>query len=213
MNIKLENVLPIPLTSMGHSENSIWSNKIELFAGQKVIADAYSGKGKSTLISLLFGVRSDYNGIIYFDNQNISSFTINDWTLLRKNRIAAVFQDLQLFPNLSVKDNLLLKNQLTHLYTEQEILELIDRVGLIDKWEQKCNNLSMGQQQRVAIVRSILQPFAWLFLDEPFSHLDEVNTDICLKLILEKASLNNSGVILTTLGNNYSVQWDQHLYL
>jgi ABC-type lipoprotein export system ATPase subunit len=213
MNIKLENVLPIPLTSMVHSENSIWSNKIELFTGQKVITDAFSGKGKSTLISLLFGVRNDYNGIICFDNHNIASFTINEWTQLRKNKISAVFQDLQLFPNLSVKDNLLLKNQLTNIYSEKEIAQLIDRVGLKDKWEQKCGNLSMGQQQRVAIIRSLLQPFEWLFLDEPFSHLDKVNTTICLELLLEKANSNNSGVVLTTLGEDYAMEWDQHLYL
>jgi putative ABC transport system ATP-binding protein len=213
MNIKLENVLPIPLTSMTHSENSIWSNKIELFTGQKVITDAYSGKGKSTLISLLFGVRSDYEGVIFFDEISISTFSKNEWSELRRNKISAVFQDLQLFPNLSVKDNLLLKNQLTNIYSEKEIAQLIDRVGLKDKWEQKCGNLSMGQQQRVAIVRSLLQPFEWLFLDEPFSHLDKVNTTICLELILEQANSNKSGLVLTTLGEDNAMKWDQHLYL
>ncbi len=213
MNIKLENVLPHPLASMSHSATSIWNARIELFQGQKVIADAYSGKGKSTLIALLFGVRSDYDGTVYFDGNAISTFSMNDWSELRRNKISAVFQDLQLFPNLSVKDNLLLKNQLTNSYSEKEMAQLIERVGLKDKWEQKCGNLSMGQQQRVAVVRSLLQPFDWLFLDEPFSHLDKVNTDICLELVLEKAEINNSGVLLTTLGEDYSMKWDQHLYL
>ena len=213
MNIKLENVLPHPLASMSHSATSIWNARIELFPGQKVIADAYSGKGKSTLIALLFGVRNDYDGTIYFDDNAISTFSMNEWSELRRNNVSAVFQDLQLFPNLSVKDNLLLKNQLTNSYSEKEIAQLIESVGLKDKWGQKCGNLSMGQQQRVAIVRSLLQPFDWLFLDEPFSHLDKVNTDICLELILEKVDTNNSGVLLTTLGEDYSIKWDQHLYL
>ncbi len=213
MHIKIENLMPHPLLSIKHNENSIWGKTIQLSPKQNILLNASSGKGKSTFLSTIFGLRKDYNGAIFFDGIDIKNLTLDDWATIRSSKIAAVFQDLQLFPKLSVKDNLLLKNELTHKKTEEEFISELKKVGMEDKWEQKCGLLSMGQQQRIAIIRALSQPFEWLIMDEPFSHLDDENTQICLNMIAEETEKESAGFILTTLGDRHEFQFDLELNL
>lgn len=213
MDIKFENVMPEPLSAMKHGEKSIWGNNFILDAGKKVMLNASSGKGKTTFTHLISGIRKDYQGKVSFNNQNISSFTNDQWTEIRKEDLAIVFQDLQLFPDLTVEENLILKNDLNKLFTINEIKSFLERLDVQDKWDKKCRILSMGQQQRVAIVRAILQPYKWLLMDEPFSHLDEKNTQKCISLIVERTNDLGAGFILTTLGDNHGIKYDLTLQL
>lgn len=213
MDILFDKVMPYPLASIEHGSDSIWGKKFNLNTRSKVLLNASSGKGKSTFSSILFGIRTDFEGGLFFNNKNIKEFSNEEWTELRKSSIAIVFQDLQLFPDLTVEENLLLKNSLTNKFSVDEIKAMIDRLGIGDKWNQQCKFLSMGQQQRVAIVRALLQPFEWLILDEPFSHLDEVNSKICLDLINEICILNSAGFILTTLGSKHDFIYDDEIKL
>ena len=86
-------------------------------------------------------------------------------------------------------------------------------LGIADKKNQLCKNLSLGQQQRVAIIRSILQPFELLLMDEPFSHLDKENAKIALRLINQETDLNGGGYILTSLGSYHGFEYDYELKL
>ena len=213
MKIKLNNIMPEPLASIQHSEKSIWGNTVELLPGKKIMLNASSGKGKSTFTTTVFGLRNDYSGTLTYNDKDIKELSVDDWTEIRKTKLAVVFQDLQLFPKLSVKENLLLKNSLTDTYSEKELIQQLEMLEIDNKWEQKCGLLSMGQQQRVAIIRALAQPFKWLIMDEPFSHLDEANTQRCLKLIDNRASEQNAGFVLTTLGDNHNFNYDQELNL
>ena len=203
MKIVFDNVMPEPLASIKHSDESIWGRHVEFHSGEKILLNASSGKGKSTFTLSAVGLRSDYAGTITYNGKDIKTYTPDDWAEIRQRRIAVVFQDLQLFPDLTVRENLLLKNDLFHVYTETQLMELLDRMGIRNKWEQRCGLLSMGQQQRVAILRSLAQPFHWLIMDEPFSHLDADNTNICLELIHQRCNEQGAGFILTTLGENH----------
>lgn len=213
MNIRLNNIMPNPLSSIQHGEDSIWGNDIQLNQGEKIMLNASSGKGKTTFTHLMFGLRNDYNGELLLGTTRAIDLDPNAWTELRMKHLAVVFQDLQLFPRLTVKENLLLKNSLTNAFQEEELREMIERLGIADKWEQKCGLLSMGQQQRVAIVRGLSQPFDWLILDEPFSHLDKENTAKCMDLIHERTVKLNAGFILATLGETYGYNFDRELKL
>jgi ABC-type lipoprotein export system ATPase subunit len=213
MKITLNQVMPFPLASMQHGEHSIWGKHTELLPGNKVMLNASSGKGKSTFINSVLGIRTDYAGSVTFDSTDIKNLRTNDWTNIRQRKISAIFQDLQLFPSITVKENLLLKNNLTQTFTIDQILGFLDFLGIADKWEQQCGLLSMGQQQRVAIIRSLCQPYEWLLMDEPFSHLDEDNTQRCLKLILDRTEEQKSGFVLTSLGDYHGIQYDQTLML
>lgn len=213
MDILFDKVMPNPLASIEHGKDSIWGNKFSLNTKSKVLLNASSGKGKSTFSSILFGLRSDFEGDLRFNNNSIKNFSNDEWTDFRKSKISIVFQDLQLFSELTVEENLVLKNSLTNKFSVDDIKSMISRLGISDKWNQQCKFLSMGQQQRVAIVRALLQPFEWLILDEPFSHLDELNSKKCLQLINEICTLNSAGFILTSLGSNHDFSYDNEIKL
>jgi len=205
--------MPTPLASIEHGSISIWGSQVELKAGERILLNASSGKGKSTFTFTSIGLRKDYSGQITYDGKDVRTFTPDDWTNIRQIKISVVFQDLQLFPNLSVKDNLKVKNELQHVFTEEQLKDKLAILGIADKWEQKCGLLSMGQQQRVAIIRALCQPFEWLILDEPFSHLDKANAEIALKMIDDRCNTLNAGFVLTSLGDDYGYKYTRELNL
>lgn len=205
--------MPEPLASIAHSAQSIWGRLIEFNPGEKILLNASSGKGKSTFTLSALGLRKDYDGTITYDGRDIKTFSPDEWSVIRQQKISVVFQDLQLFPDLTVAENLLIKNDLFHVYSEEELKSLLVLLGIGEKWEQRCGLLSMGQQQRVAIIRALAQPFRWLIMDEPFSHLDEENTQKCLKLIHQRCDEQYAGFVLTTLGEDHGTNYDRELKL
>jgi ABC-type lipoprotein export system ATPase subunit len=213
MKIELNNILPTPLASLNHGENSIWGNTTVLHPNKKILLNASSGKGKSTFTMTVFGLRYDYTGEIFYDDRNLKSFTEDEWVEIRQRKLSVIFQDLQLFPNLSVEENLLLKNDLTGHKTPHQIKELLALLEIDHKWNDRCALLSMGQQQRVAIVRALCQPFSWLIMDEPFSHLDELNSRKCLDLIAAECDQQKAGFVLTSLDADNRFPFDYELNL
>ncbi len=211
--IRFENILPKPLEGLHHGENSVWERSFELDFNNKTLLNASSGKGKTTFIHLIYGLRTDYSGQILFNNENIQQWDINRWTEMRKNVYSVIFQDLQLFPNLSTEENLRIKWDLGSDLKFDEVIEMLSKLGLGDKLNQSCGTLSQGQQQRVAIVRAMIPKFQYLLMDEPFSHLDEENTAIALELILNRCEHLNAGCFMTTLGETYNNKFNQMLYL
>lgn len=209
MKIECNQVIPIPMLHEFSNEGTLWGKNVCFESGKNQLVDARSGKGKSTLTSFLSGIRYDYTGEIFFDQRNINTFSKNEWTKVRATKLAFVFQDLQLFDTLSVKENLLLKNNLTYFNKQSEIKKMLGILGLDSKWDVECAKLSLGQQQRVAILRALLQPASYLIMDEPFSHLDKDNTEIAIDLIQKHCSQYNIGIILTSLGEQYSFAWDK----
>lgn len=205
--------MPEPLASIQHGPDSIWGSYTELNHGKKILLNASSGKGKSTFTLTTVGLRRDYTGIVRYEDRDIATFTPDDWAKIRQEKVSVVFQDLQLFPNLSVRENLLIKNDLHQVFSEKEILDMLEQLEIANKWDQSCGLLSMGQQQRVAIIRAMCQPFEWLIMDEPFSHLDEDNTQRCLSMIHERCDAQGAGFVLTTLGDYHGVKYDQELKL
>jgi ABC-type lipoprotein export system ATPase subunit len=213
MKIIFDKVMPHPLSSLEHGTNSIWGNSVEFSKGEKILLNASSGKGKSTFTFSALGLRSDYEGLISYDGIDIRSFDADKWTEIRQRHLSVVFQDLQLFPELSVAENLQLKNDLTGVFKEEELRDMLRHLEIENKWDQKCKYLSMGQQQRVAIIRALCQPFDLLIMDEPFSHLDIVNTAKCLELIDQRCNSLNAGFVLTTLGDDHGFSYSKTLYL
>lgn len=213
MNLHFDKVIPHTLNDIQQKENGVWNTSFSLSKGEKIILSAESGKGKTTFVHLLAGIRKDYEGTIRFDEKDIRKLSLFQWTQLRAHQLSFIFQDLQLFGGLSVEENLVLKNERLPTFTNTKLKEMIAQVDLEDKWNTPCNLLSFGQQQRVAIVRALIQPFDWLIMDEPFSHLDEKNKDLALTLILNRINELQAGMILTSLGENQLLEVDKKLYL
>jgi len=213
MQIEFNNVLPKPLSEIDHSTESLWNSKVIFESGKRILLNASSGKGKTTFVHTLMGLRTDFTGDILVDTKNTKSLNTDEWVELRKSKISVVYQDLQLFPQLTVEENLRLKAELTGAFNSEAAFEKLTYLGLKDKWNQKCGFLSMGQQQRVAILRSLVQPYKWLVMDEPFSHLDNQNANLCMQLIQNRCDELKAGFILTTLDAKDNLSFDYEVKL
>ncbi len=213
MRIQLNNVVPVPLRDIQNHVSTCWNTIVDILSDQRVVVQAVSGKGKSTFVNSIYGIRFDFDGEILLDGQSTKTISMDEWSDIRSTKLSVVFQDLQLIPHLTVEENLSLKNELTHHKTSEEQKQMVERVGLPDKWSIACGLLSYGQQQRIAIVRALLQPFEVILLDEPFAHLDSENSQLCYALIDEEARKNNATVVLTTLNNTTIDSFDQLLIL
>jgi ABC-type lipoprotein export system ATPase subunit len=120
---------------------------------------------------------------------------------------------MRLFAELTAVENIMIKNRLTDRYSEREILQLLAELEIDNKAGQLAARLSIGQQQRVAIVRSLCQPFDFIILDEPVSHLDTRNNNIVASMVKRVADENHAGIITTSVGNPLLLKEAQHVKL
>lgn len=174
---------------------------------------APSGRGKSSFIHLLYGLRKDYKGGITIDEMEISKMDSEELAALRKAKLSIVFQDLRLFPQLTALENIQIKNDLTKHKTMDEIRQMTARLNVVDILDQTPTTLSYGQQQRIALIRALCQPFDYLLLDEPFSHLDLTNISQARSLIDEELKRTGSGLIIVSLGSDYEFKFDYTMQL
>ncbi|NJN34920.1 MAG: ATP-binding cassette domain-containing protein [Saprospiraceae bacterium] len=208
--IFFDNVIPAPLKENGLNPTSqVFNTQTNFEHGKNYLITAPSGKGKSTFLHLLFGLRADYQGVIKIDDKNIRQFSLDNWATLRQEKLSIVFQDLRLFPNLSALENILIKQSLKPSVSPQEAQNMAERLGVAPFLSQKTDTLSYGQRQRVAIVRALCQPFNLLLLDEPFSHLDVENIKIASHLIQERCAAQNASLIMVSLGDEYFFDYDE----
>ena len=194
-------------------DSEIWKNEITFSKGSFYLLEADSGKGKSSLFSFIYGYRNDFLGEILFDNQNINTINSKNWNSLRNNSLSLLFQDLRLFGEITALENILLKTRLTKHKTKAEILQMFDLLDIPDKVNQKCDKLSFGQQQRVAIIRALCQPFDFLLLDEPISHLDDTCAAAAAELITQNAQQIGASVIVSSIGKRLPMDFNQTLKL
>jgi putative ABC transport system ATP-binding protein len=205
--IQLRHTLPNVFSERNDIQSDIWLQDVVFEKGNDYLVEAASGTGKSSLCSFIYGYRHDYQGSILFDDDDISRYSVKRWVDIRKHTLSMLFQELRIFPELTAMENIRLKNGITNFKTRQEILAYFEALGIGDKIDQKMRFLSFGQQQRVAFIRTLCQPFDFAFLDEPISHLDDVNARIMGKLITEEANRQGAGVICTSIGKHIDLPY------
>lgn len=127
--------------------------------------------------------------------------------------MSILFQELRLFQELTAWENILIKNNLTGYKTLQWIENCFHLLGIEDKKDVTVAKLSFGQQQRIAFVRALCQPFDFVFLDEPVSHLDINNNRILGELLAEEVKQQGAGVIVTSIGNPLNIKYDKIMQL
>lgn len=212
MQLRLQYIVPLPLAEKDFSASDIWGKDVIFNAGEYVHVHAPSGTGKSTLLHILYRMRKDYSGDLFVQAKKMN-WNAAEISNLRKNSFSIVFQEMRLFPHLTGWENLAVKNVLSKVGNENEIKNMMQLLGVTHLENKHAKTMSLGEQQRIAIIRSMLQPFQWLLLDEPFSHLDEENIRKAKQLILATCEKNKAGLIIATLGENYAIQFSKSLNL
>jgi len=199
MQILLQEIVPTYFEREQINGSEIWGKNISFTKGENVHVVAPSGSGKTSLIHFIYGLRKDYDGIISYEKENIKNFSLENFSTFRQKNISIVFQDLRLFADQSVRENIELKRQLDPYHPSQKIDEMAQRLGIGNKLTRHAKTCSYGEQQRIAIIRSLMQPFDFLLLDEPFSNLDEANRRKAFELMAEECKQRNASMIFADL--------------
>lgn len=193
--------------------SDVWGCDLLFEKGKSYLVKAASGRGKSSLCSYIYGLRSDYSGQIFFDDRQLADISATEWNDIRQNSIGVLFQDLRLFGDLNAVENVMIKAGLTSFCDEQKVISMLSELGLSDRLDRPVRLLSFGQQQRVAFVRMLCQKADFWLLDEPVSHLDADNGRIMVQMLSEEAERMNTGVIVTTIGHDLPYNYDKELML
>ena len=163
-NIELNRVLPQVFRGSEKEapvkDSELWLRESVVFSrGHNYIIEAESGTGKSSLCAFIYGSRRDYEGRILFDGQDAAALSIDRWCELRRRSLAYLPQEMRLFPELTVMENVMIKNRLTDFRSGDEIRRMLSRLEIEGKAGERAGRLSVGQQQRAAIIRALCQPF------------------------------------------------------
>lgn len=210
--IALDNTLP-QVFAQRQVESEVWQQQVTFEKGKLYLVEASSGTGKSSLCSYIIGYRQDYLGSIRFDGQDIRQYGVSDWVQIRQHSLSHLFQELRLFPELTALENVQIKNNLTGFKQEKQILEWFEVLGIADKVNAKIGRMSFGQQQRVAMIRALVQPFDFLLVDEPISHLDDGNSRLMGEIMMHEAREQGAGVIVTSIGKHMVLPYDKTYHL
>lgn len=207
--IQLRHTLPNVFQSRTDIVSDIWQRDVTFEKGKRYLVEANSGTGKSSLCSYIYGYRHDYQGEILFDGEDIRKYSVAQWTFIRQKHFALLWQELRMFPELTAWENVDIKNKLTGHQTKEQILTWFEMLGVADKLNAKMGRMSFGQRQRVALIRALCQPFDFLFVDEPISHLDDMNADIMGSIMTAEAEKQGAGIISTSIGKHIEMPYHQ----
>lgn len=171
----------------------------EMEKGDLVAIIGDSGSGKSTLLHLLAGVDTPTSGDIFIQDKNITEFNKDEMTVFRRRNIGVVYQFFNLIPNINVRKNILLPLLLDNKKADEEYLkEILSILGIEGKLDRYPKQLSGGEQQRVAIARSLITRPAIILADEPTGNLDRKNSEEITGLFrLVNKRLNSTIMIIT----------------
>lgn len=211
--IRMQAVLPQVFAGRADLASEVWNQDVTFEKGHLYLIEADSGMGKSTFCSYILGYRHDYAGTVWFDDREARALSVREWVDVRRCHVSHLFQELRLFPELTAMENVQIKNKLTDTKTESQIREWFDMLGIADKVDAKVGHMSFGQQQRVALMRSLVQPFDFILADEPISHLDDTNSRLMGDLLMQEAKAQGAGVIVTSIGKRMDLNYERMLKL
>lgn len=212
-SITFDHILPQVFAKRDDLQSDVWRNRVVFERGKYYLLQADSGQGKSTFCSYVIGYRNDYTGHISFDERDVSSFKQSDWVDVRRLHVSYLFQELRLFPELTALENVEIKNSLTGHKSKQQIMAWFEQLGIADKVNEKVALMSFGQQQRVALMRALAQPFDFILADEPISHLDDGNALIMGDVMMDEVKTQGAGIIATSIGKHIPLPYDQIIKL
>lgn len=200
LNYKTENTLVEVIKGVNLKINS----------GENVAVVGKSGSGKTSLIMLIAGLEKATSGKIIFEDQDISTYSEDELADLRKRKIGIIFQSFYLIPNYTALENVSLVLEINKIENAQKkSAELLEQFGLKDRLNHFPSQLSGGEQQRVAIARSIILSPKLILADEPSGNLDSENSKLIINLLFKYSKQNNSSLILVTHDQSIAKECDK----
>jgi len=184
---------------------------LEIETGDFVSIMGSSGSGKSTLLNLIGAMDLPDIGSITVDGQNIVSYSDEQLTLYRRKKIGFIFQFFNLFPDITVFENIQIPLLLNGIGDDRSVTEYVKLVGLEGKEHDYPYQLSGGQQQRVAIARALIHNPDIILADEPTGSLDSVNSQSIIELITRLTEEMKKTVILVTHENSIAQYARRHV--
>lgn len=212
-SISFQSVMPHVFSQRDDIVSELWFKNVTFDKGHLYLVEADSGKGKSTFCSYVVGYRHDYTGSVLFDDRDTRSLKVREWVDIRRRHVSHLFQELRLFPELTAMENVEIKNKLTGYKSKEQIVQWFDMLGIGDKLNSKVGFMSFGQQQRVAMIRALVQPFDFILVDEPISHLDDNNARIMGDIMMSEAKRQGAGVIVTSIGKHMDLNYERVIKL
>ncbi|WP_430786608.1 ABC transporter ATP-binding protein [Virgibacillus flavescens] len=213
--LKLENISK----EFGDGDTSITILKNITFSlkkGEFIAIVGPSGSGKSTLLSIIGALLKPTSGRVLINSDDISQFKQSKLNAVRLNEVGFIFQSANLIPYLTVKDQLLLINDITRKNkkeNEKKALDLIKDLGLTNRLKTHPNKLSGGEKQRVAIARAFMNEPAIVLADEPTASLDSVRGRNVVEMIAYEVKARNKAAIMVTHDERMLDLCDRVLYM
>ncbi|TNJ39785.1 ABC transporter ATP-binding protein [Chlorobaculum thiosulfatiphilum] len=190
---------------------------LDIFAGEFVAITGPSGSGKSTLLYIMGGLDKPTFGKVWLDGQEITGLDEAEMTVIRNQKIGFIYQFHFLLPEFSAVDNVMMPMLIRRKYGKKEIreraMQLLDMVGLEDKYTNKPNQLSGGQQQRVAIARALANEPKVLLGDEPTGNLDTRSANNVYELFARLNRELNQTVIVVTHDEEFANRAGRRIHL
>ena len=200
--LKLSNV-SLNYTIDNNSINILKNISFEVDYKETISIVGESGSGKTSLIMLIGGLEKISAGNIFFKGSEISNMTEDEISEIRRKNIGIVFQSFYLIPNYTALENVSLSLEINKLdNATQKAKEILDRFGLSNRFNNLPSQLSGGEQQRVAIARSVVMKPELILADEPTGNLDSENTENISNLLFNYIKDENASLIMVTHDNN-----------
>lgn len=186
---------------------------LDLGAGDRVALMGESGSGKSTLLHLVAGLDRTDSGEITIGGRDISKLNDRERAAYRRTKVGLVFQQFNLVPSLDVAANIAFHAKLAGRHDPPWENELVERLGIGTLLTRYPEQLSIGQQQRVAIGRTLAARPGLVLADEPTGNLDEANGDAVLELMLALSKGSGSTLLLVTHSQRLADRLDRQVHL
>jgi putative ABC transport system ATP-binding protein len=214
MPIKLEKIskaFPAPYKELKVFENI----DLEIKDGDMLIIFGKSGAGKSTLLSLIGGMDIPTSGKVIVDGVDLSNLKPDELAKLRKEKIGYIFQSFNLLGNLKAIDNITLPIILDENKHKKinRIMELAAEIGIKDRLGHLPGELSLGEQQRVAILRAMINSPTIILADEPTAHLDNENSSKIIEIFKKLNREQGITIVLVTDHEGVASNFEQRFTL
>lgn len=171
---------------------------INLDSGENLLIIGNSGIGKTTLLHLLAGILKPESGSISVSGTDISKFSDTELDKFRGDNIGIVFQKPHFISSLTINENLKLAQYLSPSKISRDAKKILESLNIMDKYQQKPNQLSEGEKQRASIALALINSPSLILADEPTSSLDDFNCNNVIKLLKKQANDHKAQLIVIT---------------